>query len=96
MYQEKKDVGIDLFDIDDGRKEIFVYVNGSDRYPRVSCPSAVLKMDNPYKMILWFIKSGDVSSIYAMDIPKILNSTNEGCHDILFGENREKEDSGTI
>ena len=63
---EKKDIGIDLYDIDeDGLKEIFVYVNGGDRCPRAGRPFVVLREINNEKVVYTKVpwSSGDVSSL---------------------------------
>jgi hypothetical protein len=94
---EKKDIGIDLYDIDDdGEKEIFVYVNGEDACPRAGCPFAILRKiktestKTTSQLIPLGCSKGTSLGIYKGDDPKILNSSYLKYKDILFDETKER------
>jgi hypothetical protein len=88
------DLGIDLYDIDnDGKKEIFVYINAKENCSRWGCPFAILKplesvkaqAQTSHKTRLFSEVPG--TAMQAHDKIRVLKSSNLNVRDLLFCNN---------
>jgi hypothetical protein len=85
------DMGIDLYDIDnDGRKEIFVYINAGENCSRWGCPFAILKplgSDKAQTKVLYKsvpLSETQNSTMQTHDKIRVLKSVSLNVHDLLF------------
>ncbi|WP_341789306.1 hypothetical protein [Rickettsia endosymbiont of Polydrusus tereticollis] len=80
-----KYVGIDLFDInDDGKKEIFAYINYGDKCPLAGCPFVILKQTKNHKYIKIPWDEHSVLDMHCNAKIKILAARNLNYNNLLF------------
>jgi hypothetical protein len=86
-----EEIGVYLYDLDgDGKMEIFAYINGMDKCPRMGCPFAAIRAlpkeidGKDYQLIPWSMRKRANLGVYRDAFTKVLNATTLGYHNILI------------